>query len=57
LEKRKMIYTESGSEEPVVDFTGEGIERAEQMCPNTRYAKRQAAREAKRHWKIKYKDE
>ena len=52
-----MIYTESGSEEPVVDFTGEGIERAEQMCPNTRYAKRQAAREAKRHWKIKYKDE
>ena len=51
-----MTYTESGSEEPVVDFTGEGIVRAEQMCPNTRYAKRQATREANRYWKIKYKE-
>jgi hypothetical protein len=52
--KNKMTYTEP--EEPVVDFTGEGIVRAEQMCPNTRYAKRQATREEARHWKIKYKE-
>lgn len=54
MKKEKMAYTES--KEPVVDFSGEGIVRAEQMCPNTRYAKRQAAREEARYWKIKYKE-
>ena len=51
-EKKRFFETE----EPVVDFSGEGIVKAEQMYPNTRYAKRQVAREEVRHWKIEYKE-
>ena len=49
-----MAYTES--KEPVVDFSGEGIVRAEQTKPNSRAARRQAKREEERKWKIRYKE-